>query len=53
MLAALHGERSKFTRGIISRHDFDIFSISKRGVLVKAETPEMRGPDPLVVLPEV
>jgi hypothetical protein len=42
MLAALQGERS----------DFDMFSISERGVLVKAETREERGPDPLVVLPE-
>jgi len=38
MLVALHGERSKFTRGI----DFDMFSISKPGVLVKTETRKVR-----------
>ncbi len=42
MLAALQGERS----------DFDMFSISERGVRVKAETRKERGPDPLVALPE-
>ncbi len=52
MLAALQEVRSKFTRGMASRYDFDMFSISERGVLVKAETREVRGPDPLVVLPE-
>ncbi len=29
-----------------------MFSISERGLLVTAETREVRGPDPLVVLPE-
>ena len=52
MLAALQGERSKFTRGMASRHDFDMFSISEQRVLVKAETREVRGPDALVVLLE-
>ena len=52
MLAALQGVRSKFTKGMASRHDFDMFSISERGVRVKAETRKERGPDPLVALPE-
>ncbi len=51
MLAALQGERSKFTRGMLSCHDFDMFSISERGVLVKAETSEVRWPDPMAVCP--
>jgi hypothetical protein len=52
MLAALQRERSNFTRDMVSRHYFDTLSISERGVLVKAKTREVCGPDPLVVLPE-
>ncbi len=51
-LAALQEEQSNITRGMASRHDLDMFSISELDVLVKAETREVRGPDPLVVLPE-
>jgi hypothetical protein len=40
MLAALQGVQSKFTKGMASRHDFDMFSISEQGVLMKAETRE-------------
>jgi hypothetical protein len=52
MQAALQGVRSKFTRGMASLHNFDMFSISEQGVLVTAETCEVRGPDPMMVLPK-
>ncbi len=38
VLATLQGEQIMFTRGMASRHDFEMFYISEQGVLVKAET---------------